>query len=166
MDNILCSTEINQYVLYEKAEHSLYERHCIDGKIVGCSKCCGYCQCEEHPGFLTEKLRNQHNCIAKQCFHYIGKPKKEKSTLQKTHDRSSLILSLAKQISDKDEGVRVLRVESGKVLNHYTAFFVTITNDYSFEEYIEEIYQSIGVCVAFRKLDYDFDKCVALIQAN
>ena len=60
----------------------------------------------------------------------------------------------------------MLRVESGTVLNHYTEFFVTITNDYSFEEYIEEIYRSIGVFVAFKKLDYDFDKCVALIQAS
>lgn len=80
MYEIIYSTADSRYEQYEKQCRSKYDRRCIDNSITGCNKCVGYCQYAEHPGFLTEELRKQHNCIGKQCFHYVAKQKKEKRT--------------------------------------------------------------------------------------
>lgn len=78
MEQVVYSTVINRYEYYEKNSPSVYARKSIDGSIVGCSNCVGFCQFEGHPGFLTKKQRKQHNCINKKCFYYISKPKKPK----------------------------------------------------------------------------------------
>ena len=50
-------------------------RRCIDGTKTGCGKCVGYCTYYEHTGFLTEALRNKHNCLRKGCKYYVKKEK-------------------------------------------------------------------------------------------
>ncbi len=75
MNNIVYTAEGTLYGYYEKQSRSVYSRRTIDGKTVGCSKCVGYCSYDEHTGFLTQKLRKQHNCIKKRCDYYIGKKK-------------------------------------------------------------------------------------------
>lgn len=155
------SSAQDKYKLYEKQSHSRYNRRCIDNSITGCGKCVGYCQYSAHPGFLTEKLRRQHNCIGKQCFYYLAKPEKQK-TPQLLVDLSSSVLASVHRTMCEDECVRVIRVENTE-LNRYTAFYVTITNDCSFDRYISQIEDELGVYVNFVKLNYDFDKCVALL---
>lgn len=73
---IVYSTETNLYDSLEKHNYSKYNRRCIDGRITGCGNCVGYCQYSEHPGYLTKELRKQHNCINKNCFYYVAKPKR------------------------------------------------------------------------------------------
>lgn len=72
MYDTVYSTAESLYKQYEK-----HERLCIDNSITGCNRCVGYCQYNEHPGFFTGKLHKQHNCIGKQSFHYVAKPKKK-----------------------------------------------------------------------------------------
>lgn len=66
----------HNYVYYDKIYSSSYNRRCIDGKITGCGNCVGYCTYIEHSGFLTKQQRQEHNCIKKNCFYYLPKPKK------------------------------------------------------------------------------------------
>ncbi len=164
MYNIVYSTEENMYELYEKKSSSLYNRRCIDNTITGCNKCVGYCQYREHPGFLTEKQRVQHNCIGKKCFYYIAKPKKKKA-VQIGNDFSTNILALIHNLMNNEEYIKVVRVEKTE-RNRYIAFYVTITNQCQFEKYSVQIESKLGVQIEFVKLNYEFDRCVSLLCAN
>ena len=162
MHETVYSTATSKYEFYERQSHSRYNRRCIDNSITGCNKCVGYCQYNEHPGFLTEKLREQHNCIEKQCFHYIAKPEKKKAT-QTLIDLSSPLF--ANKLMSCNECVRVIRVENAE-FNRYTAFYVTITNECEFGKYTSQIEKEMGIEVVFVKLNYDFDTCVSLLCAG
>ncbi len=164
MNETVYSTAKTKYEMYEKQSHSRYNRRCIDNSITGCGNCVGYCQYSEHPGFLTEKLRKQHNCIGKQCFHYLPKLTKEKAP-KILVDLSSTILTMSRQVMNNDECVRVVRVEYAE-FKRYTAFYVTITNECEFGGYAAQIKSKLGIDVDFVKLNYDFDKCVTLLYAG
>ena len=65
------------YADLERKQATPFRRRTIDGSITGSNKCVGYCLFDDHPGYLTEKQRHNHNCLANNCYHYIAK---EKST--------------------------------------------------------------------------------------
>ena len=48
----------------------------------------------------------------------------------------------------------------------FYAFYVSITNDCDFDGYSTQLMSEHGIDVAFINLNYDFDKCVALLCAN
>ena len=77
-ENPIYSAEDSLYTHYEKCSKSRINRRCIDGSITGCGNCVGYCQFKGHPGFLTQKQREEHDCINKQCFYYLPKPKRSR----------------------------------------------------------------------------------------
>lgn len=158
------STAESLYEQYEKRYCSKYDRRCIDNTVTGCNKCVGYCQYEEHPGFLTEELRKKRNCIGKQCFHYVAKPKKKK-TPQLIVDLTSSILAVVRKAMSQNEFARVLRVENAE-FKRYNAYYVTISSECVFDGYATQIKNELGVEVDFINLNYDFDKCVALLCAN
>lgn len=164
MYDTVYSTAESLYKQYEKQCHSKHERRCIDNSITGCNRCVGYCRYNEHPGFLTEKLRKQHNCIGKQCFHYVAKPKKENKP-QLLVNRASSILSMVHQVMCQNEYARVIRVENTE-FKRYNAYYVSITNECDFDRYSLQIKDKLDVNVDFINLNYDFDKCVALLFAN
>lgn len=164
MYDTIYSTAESLYKQYEKQCRSKHERRCIDNSITGCNRCVGYCRYNEHPGFLTEKLRKQHNCIGKQCFHYVAKPKKE-NTPQLIIDLTSSILTVTRKVMSQNEFARVLRVENAE-FKRYNAYYVSITSECDFNGYATQIKNELGVEVDFINLNYDFDKCVALLCAN
>lgn len=155
----------NRYAQYEKQNQLNHNRRCIDGTVTGCNKCVGYCQYREHPGFLTEKQRLEHKCIEKQCFYYIPKPQKEKEMSNHFVDLSSTILTMVHNVMTEAEGVRVIRVENAEY-NQYKAFYITITNECEFGKYSSQIQSDLDIELNFIRLNYDFDKCVALLCAN
>lgn len=166
MNQFSTTTNSEKYEAFEKASRSQYNRRCIDNSIAGCSRCVGYCQYDAHPGFLTEKHRKEHNCIEKECRHYLAKPARNRGAVsQLFSDLSSSILSLTHELLAEEEFVRVIRVESA-ARNRYTAFYVTITSECEFTGYASKIRCELGTEVDFVKLNYDFDKCVALLCAG
>ena len=165
MYEMVYSTADSRYEQYEKQCRSKYDRRCIDNSITGCNRCVGYCQYAEHPGFLTEELRKQHNCIGKQCFHYVAKPKKKNAPQLIVVDLTSSILAVARKVMCQNEFARVLRVENIE-FKKYNAYYVSITNECNFDRYSSQIKDELGVDVDFINLNYDFDKCVALLYAN
>jgi len=74
---IYVQSAVEEYEMYEKACGNMYNRKCIDRTVTSCGNCVGYCRYVEHPGFLTRELRKIHNCIKKECFYYLPKPKRK-----------------------------------------------------------------------------------------
>ncbi len=159
MNGIIYSTSTDRYSFAEKNSPSKYTRKCINGKITGCSNCVGYCQYKEHPGFLTKELRKQHNCIEKECYHFIPKPAKEKRSVVKTPDISNVVQAKVKEF----DGMRVLRTNQSAD-GFWTIHYVTITNDYPLNKIADAIEQEYGFAILWNKLNYSFDKCVRLIM--
>lgn len=159
------STKPNRYEHYEKQSKSKYSRRCIDGSITGCNKCVGYCQYNGHSGFLTREQRAEHNCIGKGCFYYIPKPKYEEKKYERITDLSPTLLIKARKAIEENEGVRIIRVENTE-FKQYCAYYITITNDCDFESYSTQIQNEFNVNIKFVKLDYDLDKCIALLYAD
>lgn len=75
INGVVYSTGQRNYRSYENDQASPYNRRCINGQITGCGNCVGYCTFHEHPGYLTQKLRKEHDCIKKGCHYYRPKEK-------------------------------------------------------------------------------------------
>ena len=161
MNNVVYTTEMNKYAFFEKGSPSAFTRVCIDGHITGSNKCVGYCQYQEHSGFLTTELLVQHDCIKKGCDYFIAKPK-YKDTTKNNDDMSLMILSHAQKAFSHNEGVKIIRVKNTE-FKEYTISYITITNDYNLDDYIEVAQKLFGVEVSFVKLNYDFEVCVELL---
>ena len=72
------------------------------------------------------------------------------------------ILSHAQKAFSHNEGVKILKVKSTG-FNNYSIEYITITNEYSLEDYANLVYNLFGVEVSFVKLNYDFEVCVELL---
>ena len=139
-------------------------RRCIDGHVTGCNKCVGYCNFDEHPGFLTNKLRTKHKCIEKGCHYYLAKPAvtRERNTNKGRQDL--LILESASKALSEREGIKPIRVKSDG--STYVVQFITITNLLGLDNTAKKLSQDFGVNIRFERLMYDFDKCVSLIMTS
>lgn len=84
---IVYSTGQMGYSSIEQTQKSPHHRRCINGQITGCGNCVGYCSFHEHPGYLTQQLRKEHNCIKKGCHYYRAK---EKPTESQTYIAAAL----------------------------------------------------------------------------
>ncbi len=161
MNKVVYSTSTDRYALAERNSPSQYTRKCINGKITGCSNCVGYCQYEGHPGFLTKELRQKHDCIGKECYHFIPKPTREKNPTTKVFDISDIVKAQVKEF----EGMRILRANLSTD-GLWTIHYVAISNDYPLDKIAEAIEQETGIVILWNKLNYSFDKCVTLIMNN
>lgn len=139
-----------------------HNRICINGKTTGCGNCVGYCSYQDHPGFLTESLRKEHDCLSKGCKYYTEK-KAPIRHLKLTKDLSDQkMLFSAREAVSEMEGLRVLRaVREGAT---WLLKYVTITNDYVLEPVAKALTRDCCAPVRFEKLDYSFDICVKLIM--
>lgn len=75
MNKEIITVTATSYRTFEETMKTPHRRKCIDGRITGCGNCVGYCQYNEHPGYLTKELRKAHNCIKKSCNYYLPKEK-------------------------------------------------------------------------------------------
>ncbi len=73
MGEFLWTTDKSTYSYFESICTLDYNVRSIDNRIIGVSKCVGYCRFEEHRVFLTRELRKKHNCIKKNCYYYVPK---------------------------------------------------------------------------------------------
>ncbi len=164
MNNVVFTTEIDRYAFFEKKSPSNYTRRCIDNSITGSNKCVGYCQYDGHPGFLTKDLLKQHNCIEKECYHFIAKSNKYKSQ-KNNYDISSLILAHVRKSFSDNEGIKIMHVKNTEYKD-YTISYITITNECNFNDYMSTALDIFGVNITFVRLNYDFETCAALICTN
>lgn len=163
-EEVFYTTETDRYSEYEGKSPSKHLRKSITGSMVGSNKCVGYCQYPEHSGFLTQEQRKEHDCLGKECSYYLAKPKREKEQKEPIINPVSDLLPLI-QKTISNEAVKVIRVTETEP-NKITAFFISITNDYSFAESTRQLQENYGIDVTFSRLDYDFDTCVKLLYQS
>lgn len=160
------STETSLYEKYEKQCRHKFNRVCIDGKITGCGNCVGYCRYDGHPGFLTDKHRRDHQCVEKNCFHYVEKPARMRKQRKKIHNEfHDTLLSLAKSKTGLMEGLLIINANQDS-LGSWQLGYITISNEYTLSHLAREIRQELGCDVEFDRLNYSFDRCVQLIMAG
>lgn len=159
LDNLIYNAETNMYVRYEQQSKSSINRRCIDGSVTGCGNCVGYCQYQEHPGFLTQKQRREHDCINKKCHRYIPKPQRIRT--EKNEDISSVLLALARQSVGGIEDIRIMNIKRDD--SRWLICYVTVFGQYNFFDMEQKIQEQAGVSVIMQKLNYSFDHCVELI---
>lgn len=157
------TTESDRYASITTHVPSKYTRKCIDGKITGCGNCVGYCRYEGHPGFLTAKLREEHDCLKKGCYYYIQKPKAKREPRKRISDEAH-VLSIAREKTSDMEGLRVLKAcctDTGWKIN-----FITISNEYFLSSIANQMSDELQCRIDFVELNYSFDRCVQLIMAS
>lgn len=98
-------------------------RRCIDGSVTGRNRCAGYCNYENHPGFLTQAQIRTHDCETKNCVYFASKERHGVS-VPSTPQPTKELLRLAQKETVEWEGFRVLNcTEQGNV---YRLFYVAI----------------------------------------
>ena len=149
------------YDRYDKKIPSGTGRRCIDGSVTGRNKCVGYCQYCGHPGFLTQKLRDDHQCREKQCCHYVEKQARAKAKAV-CEDCSEQILAAAKRELGQMEAVKPIRVTRTD-FKSYVVFYVSITKEDPLCACEEKLSAEFDVDVTFSRLAYDFEICAAML---
>ena len=153
------STEADVYGQFERKSPTKYQRKCIDGSITGCGNCVGYCQFYEHPGFLTQKHREQHDCLNKKCFYYVPKPK-AKHIFNDKNFETDLLKLVQKSVEGMDD-LRIINVR--KKGDTWFVGYITVFGGHILLEIEDVLRQNIGVPIVMQKLDYSFDRCVELL---
>lgn len=136
-----------------------YDRRCIDGSIHGCSVCLGLCQYHGHPGYLTEKLMKEHQCLEKGCHYFLSKPSRER--VSKGADESKEITKIAQAAVSEMEGLKVMRVEADEA-GGWTVYYIAIA-EYVLRGIEETLSMRTGKAVRFSQLPYRFDYAAKII---
>jgi hypothetical protein len=151
------------YEEYEKAYGKKHNRKTISGKIVGSSKCVGFCKYSEHAGFLTQQNRKEHNCIGKRCNYYVPKEKTNytNNIIISAPNYSNDILTLARALS-KDDAIFIAKVNRNSLFEYSIEFF-SLTNENILDKYTKAIRDYFGVEIELKQKDYDYDVCIRLM---
>ena len=165
---------MTKFLTYEQAEQqqkpSAVNRRLIDGTVTGCGNCVGYCACEDHPGYLNDKLRAEHGCLRKGCDHYLPRRKQSESpspspfssVLTEMQTQTEQVFATAKEMLAPYEGLRLMEI-SQQVMGEYEITYVTLSNDYPFDTFAKRMYDEYGFTVTFRRLDYSLERITELI---
>ena len=151
------------YSYFDRKQNHTHNRRTIDGTITGCSKCVGYCQFSEHSGFLTEEQRKEHNCIGKECYYYLSKPKTEKVKPPRKSNTTEIIKKSSEVIANL-EGIKIIRAEES-TQGGWKLKYVTLTNDYSIADLEKLISSVLGQKAVMQRLNYDFEIATQLIYS-
>ena len=154
---------MTEYESFVKRYGSIHRNKCIDGTITGQSCCIGYCNYCEHPGFLTKSLRKKHDCIHKNCYHYVPKQRTKKEISHNDSFQSLLMQAISKSV-ESFEGMKVLRLAQMDD-NGWTIHYVTISNDYPILDVSKAIETELGCELLWNNLNYDFETAAKLIFA-
>lgn len=138
-----------------------HNRICINSCVTGCGNCVGYCRYQGHPGFLTESLRSEHQCLNKDCAYYVARPAPVRKLKMVPDNTDQAVLSSARVAVSDMEGLRIMRaVHNG---TEWLLKYVTISNEYVLEPVAKVISKSCNMPVRFERLNYSFDLCMQLI---
>lgn len=155
----------NGILTYEQASKPYGDsvnRQCIDGSVRGCSKCIGYCNFDEHPGFLTEELMKKHKCFEKSCDYFIAKPTYAKTP--KVKDESTNVVEKVSESIMGFEGIKIIRAEQDDY-DDWFVYYVAIANYH--EDILEDtIEKECGLQVKMVKLSYSFENSLSIIMGE
>ena len=148
------------YAYLDKAQSDPYRRRCIDGRITGRGNCVGYCQCDEHPGFLTAEHCAKHQCAQKGCHYFVPKLRREKAPCKRPNKRSEIVTTATRAIS-AFEGMKIMRAD--KANDVWQLKYITISDAYPISRIEKNISEEIGETVVMINLNYDFETAAELL---
>ncbi len=148
------------YAYLDKAQSDPYRRRCIDGRITGRGNCVGYCQCGEHPGFLTAGHCAAHHCEEKGCHYFMPKLRREKASCKRPDKQSEIVIAAMRAIS-AFEGMKIMRAD--KTNDGWQLKYITISDAYPISRIEQNISSEIGETVVMINLNYDFETAAALL---
>lgn len=150
---------MGEYEMLERKHGNSKVRKCINGRNTGCGNCVGFCTFTGHPGYLTQDLRQEHDCINKKCHYYIQKP--ARSHLPKPKDISSELLAIVKKQLVNFDDLRVVNTRQNG--DKWIIGYVSVFGQYDLNDIEQTIKADMGVSVEIKKLDYSFERCVELV---
>jgi len=146
---------------YDRRYHSTYNRKCFDGTITGVGKCVGYCEYNEHPGFINEALEKKHRCVEKNCSYFIPKQKNKVLGRAKSNGDEDEMISIASKETSDMEGLRVMRASKNDA-GEWTVYYIAIA-EYSLREAADRIERQLCKKIGFSKLPYKYEIAANLI---
>jgi len=149
------------YDTYDNKHKSAHNRHCIDATITGSGNCVAYCEYEGHPGFLTEKLRSEHECVKKECIYYLPKTQKYRRNHSNQDVEQKRILEMSQSVTSDMEGLRVMRANRD-IDGSWSIYYISIA-EYFFDSASRIIEENTGVRAKFVDLGYRFEIAAELI---
>lgn len=147
------------YDMIEKNYIGTINRRCIDGSIHGCSSCKGYCNFNDHPGFLTEKMIAEKHCIEKGCHYFVGKPKSRHQPKRTNIDRE--IIAAASAALSPFDGLRVTKAKQDET-GRWILYYAQIA-DYNTETLCESISSQCDFSFSLSRLPCSFDTAAQLV---
>ena len=147
------------YEFFEKLHIGTINRRCIDGSIHGCSSCKGYCNFNDHPGYLTEKMIAEKHCIEKGCHYFVGKPKSRRQPKRTNIDRE--IIAAASAALSPFEGLRVTKAKQDET-GRWILYYAQIA-DYNTETLCESISSQCDFSFSLSPLPCSFDTAAQLV---
>lgn len=162
--------EIPDYQYYLEEPGEVSKSRCIDNSVTSRSKCCGYCSCEQHPGYLTVKLMRVHECIEKECSFFYRIVKNDKkginpviwSMSDKSDVKDERVLSKAGNLTKNYEGLRILKASKDPE-GIWCLYYISISN-YNYEEISKMLKQKLGVEIKLIKMNLSFEEMVEIIM--
>lgn len=103
------------YAYLDKAQGNDHRRRCIDGGITGRGNCVGYCQCNEHPGFLTARHCTEHQCKEKGCHYFMPKLRQEKAPAKRPDADAEIVTIAAGNLCIRRNEDHARRQSGGKL---------------------------------------------------
>lgn len=149
-------------------------KYFIDGRKRKEKECMGFCACCDHPGYLTKKMMNHHDCDGKCCKWFLidvdfekneNKISKQNSLLQEKQNmiEKGLLLEQCRQASSDYEGIKIMSAEkeATRVLIKYVAIA-----SFDEERLKREIIEKLLIDnIEFEMLNYDFETSVKIIYS-
>lgn len=136
------------------------EKKCIDGRITGSNKCCGFCNYAGHPGFLTQRNIADHQCLKKECMYFIERTRKKRVFRNAVGRTIREIEFLALSEITKFEGMKIIQAKwnTTEVVLQYVSIV-----DYNLSAIEDKIESISNVSVRFQQIPCDYLIAVGII---
>lgn len=144
----------------------------ITGEVKNRKFCVGYCNLDTHPGYLTQKMVDEHKCHEKECvffFEDININKAEKRMV--IHDNKALVkqkeldeaevLKLCQAACEIFEGAKVIKANKDQNRIWHLQYVSICTVDEALLK--REIGNFIETDFIIKKIECDFDIAVKLV---
>lgn len=162
MDIILIQTypDTNASISY-KHSNSHFTETLITGNKTSSGKCVGYCNFNQHKGFLNKKLIDKHCCHEKKCpFFYTVNSLADEQKNYDSENREEIIKVAANKAIEKYDYVKIVGVRKCKKYFLLSYASVCGINEIKLSEIIQ---QKCNVNVMLKLINQPFEKMVSIV---
>lgn len=172
MEKMLVSVYSEKEPRIISSDENAIDLKCITGEIKNRKFIVGYCSLDTHPGYLTQKLVDEHKCHEKECVFFfkniiLNKTEKSAETLnnkalakQKELDEAE-VLKLCQTSCKTFEGTKIIKANK----DHNGIWILQYASICSVDETLlkKEIMKCLKVDFIIKKIVCDFDRALKLV---